>query len=553
MTPFPMSKLHRHRLIVPFALILTITAAALALRLPRLAQRPMHGDEAVHAIKFGALLEEGFYRYDRCEYHGPTLNYLTLIPAWLSSARKLTAINEWTLRLVPVACGTLLVLLTAPLLEGLGKAAVMVAALLTAISPAMAYYSRYYIQEMLLVCFTFGVISGAYRYTQSKKLGWALATGFFLGLMHATKETCLIAVGAMLLALVLTLAFRHKKEKPGRVFENLKAINPRHVVAALILAGVVSALFYSSFFTNARGVLDSILTYKNYFSRAGNNALHIHPWHYYLNLLIYSRHGSNPVWSEALIVVLAAAGIVVALRKSGMTSTNLHLLRFIAFYTILMTAFYSLIPYKTPWNMLSFLHGMILLAGVGAVVITKMLPNIFARGLVILLMLAGGVHLAWQAYLGNYQYYENPANPYVYAHPTNEVFTIARRVEEMSQVHPDGHAMYIQVISPDDDYWPLPWYLRAFHNSGWWKEVDESVPSAPLIIASPKVETALMRKLYELPPPGQRPLYVPLFDRYTELRPQVELRGYVRKDLWDRFQEQQTQYESSVTKYQHQN
>lgn len=547
-----MPKLHRHRLIEPFALILAITAAALALRLPQLAQRPMHGDEAVHAIKFGALLEEGFYRYDSHEYHGPTLNYLTLIPAWLSSARKLTAINEWTLRLVPVACGTLLVLLTALLLQGLGKAAAMVAALLTAISPALAYYSRYYIQEMLLVCFTFGVIAGAYRYTQSKNLGWALATGFFLGLMHATKETSLIAVGAMLLALVLTLAFRRKKEKPESFFENLKAINVRHVVAALVIACTVSALFYSSFLTNATGVLDSILTYKNYFSRAGGkNALHIHPWHYYLNMLIYSRHGSNPVWSEALVVVLAAAGIVATIGKKGVASANLHLLRFLAFYTILMTAFYSLIPYKTPWNMLSFLHGMILLAGVGAVVIAKTLPNVFARALVILLMLAGGVHLARQAYLANYQYYENPANPYVYAHPLNEVSTIVRRVEEMSQAHPDGHAMYIQVISPDDDYWPLPWYLRAFPNIGWWKEVDESVSSAPLIIASPKVETALMRILYELPPPGQRPLYVPLFDSYTELRPQIELRGYVRKDLWDRFQEQQTQDESSDTKYQH--
>jgi len=61
-----------------------------ALRLPRLASRPMHTDEAVHAIKFGALLEENRYRYDPHEYHGPTLNYFTLIPAWIASAEKLT-------------------------------------------------------------------------------------------------------------------------------------------------------------------------------------------------------------------------------------------------------------------------------------------------------------------------------------------------------------------------------------------------------------------------------------------------------------------------------
>ena len=43
----------------------------------------MHADEAVHADKFGTLLEEGHYAYDSSEYHGPTLYYLTLPSAWL--------------------------------------------------------------------------------------------------------------------------------------------------------------------------------------------------------------------------------------------------------------------------------------------------------------------------------------------------------------------------------------------------------------------------------------------------------------------------------------
>ena len=87
------------------------TIVALALRLPRLHQRPMHGDEAVHAGKFGELLEDGVYTYDPYEYHGPTLNYLTLIPARLSSAEKLTEVSEFTLRVVPVFFGVSLILL----------------------------------------------------------------------------------------------------------------------------------------------------------------------------------------------------------------------------------------------------------------------------------------------------------------------------------------------------------------------------------------------------------------------------------------------------------
>jgi hypothetical protein len=114
---------------------------------------------------------------------------------------------------------------------------------------------------------------------------------------------------------------------------------------------------------------------------------------------------------------------------------------------------------------------------------------------------------------------------------------MVQRVEEIARVHENGHSIHIQVICHGSDYWPLPWYLRSFTNVGWWDKVDESVPSASIIIASASMEEELIRKLYQLPPPGKKNLYVPLFDTYMELRPQVELRGYVRKDLWDRFQQ----------------
>jgi len=61
-----------------------------------------------------------------------------------------------------------------------------------------------------------------------------------------------------------------------------------------------------------------------------------------------------------------------------------------------------------------------------------------------------------------------------------------------------------------------------------------SIPAAPVIIISPKLETDMIKKLYELPPPGKKNLYLPLNDTVTELRPGVELNGYVVKELWDR-------------------
>lgn len=513
-------------------LILAATIVALALRLPRLAQRPMHGDEAVHAFKFGDLLEEGIYEYDPDEYHGPTLNYLTLIPAWMMCAETLTQVSEFTLRIVPVFFGVLLVLLLLLMVDGLGSGAAVYAAVLTAISPAMVFYSRYYIQEMLLVCFTFGVIVFGYRYTRNRSIVWALLTGIFLGLMHATKETCIIAFGSMLLALLLMLLMQRPK---NTLVNATKTIKPSHLIAGLVAGAIVSALFYSSFLTNPSGIVDSVRTYTTYFDRAGNNTLHTHPWYYYLKMLIYSRYCDGPIWTEALIVILAAVGFIAAVTKKGLSCANVHLLRFISFYTLVLTVAYSVIPYKTPWCMLGFLHGMILLAGVGAVVLVKLMPNVLPRLIILLLLLGGSIHLTWQSYLSNYKFYADSRNPYVYAHPTNEVFTITEKTEEYASVHEDGCDIPIDVICPEGDYWPLPWYLRSFKKTRWLNEVDNNTASAPLIIASPDVEADLTNKFYALTPLKERQMYLYLFDKpyYVWLRPTIKLKGFVRKDLWN--------------------
>jgi len=518
---------------------LVVAVAAIGLRLPRLAQRPMHGDEAIGAVKFGLLLEEGSYRYDPYEYHGPTLNYFTLPSAWLNGIDKFKNLNEFTLRIVPVFFGVLLVLMTLLLTDGMGRSAVIIAAIFTAVSPAFVYYSRYYVHEMLLACFTFGVIASGWRYSQSKNVIWAIMTGLFIGLMHATKETCVIALGSMLFALLLTVLMRCRED--NSIAGIKKIIKTWHILIVLVTALIVSALFFSSFFTNPQGVADSFTAYKGYFQRAGQNQLHIHPWYYYIRMLLYWRYGSGPVWSEAVIVLLAIAGLSATMARKGISTDNIHLLRFVGFYTVVMTVLYSIIPYKTPWCLLGFLHGMILLAAVGAVAVVRLSPNIVGRVIVGLLLAASTAALGWQSYLACYKYYADPVNPYVYAHPGTDVFAITRRVEDIASVHPDGHNMHIDVICPGDDYWPLPWYLRRFGNVGWWNKVDEDTAAAPVIIASADVESALVKKLYELPPPGQRRLYVPLFDTYMLLRPKKELRGYVTKELWDSYQVQSKQ------------
>ena len=68
--------------------VLLAIAGALALRVPKLATRPLHNDEAVNAVKVSELWQHGRYVYDPDEYHGPALHYATLPFLWLSGARN---------------------------------------------------------------------------------------------------------------------------------------------------------------------------------------------------------------------------------------------------------------------------------------------------------------------------------------------------------------------------------------------------------------------------------------------------------------------------------
>jgi uncharacterized protein (TIGR03663 family) len=509
-----------------------VVLLACALRLPALDLRPMHADEAVHAAKFGRLLEQGLYQYDPNEYHGPTLYYLSLIPARVRGTVRYADLDEITLRCVPAVIGVLLVAAHILLVPIVGFRPAALAAVLAAVSPAMVYYSRYYIQETLLVAFSFGALVSLCRYVRKPRPGWAVATGVSVGLMAATKETWVIAFGSMAGALVLAWAFARKSE--GLTAAPSRRRTAAHLAAAGFSAIAVACLFYSSFFSHPRGIVDALTAYTTYLTRAGAHTWHIHPWHYYLGLLTFSGLDGAPAWTEAAILGLAAVGLVVAFtrRGRGVPGGDPPLLAFLAAYTVLMTVIYAAIPYKTPWCVLGFLDAAILLAGVGAATLLTAFSSRVTRPLAGALLVAATAHLGWLAWAASFRFASDPRNPWVYAHTGTGVFEVARRVEILARTRPEGRAMPIEVIS-SENLWPLPWYLRRYSAVRW-----ETVPvndgvHAPLILATPDMEGAIRRKLYEWRRPGERELYVPVFDGPVELRPQVELRGYAAKTLWD--------------------
>ena len=502
--------------------LLFATAAALAIRLPDLDERPMHNDEAVNADKFRSLWESGTYRYDPNEHHGPTLPYATLVAGWISRAAGHSPLNDTLLRLVTVAFGIGLILLLPLLADGLGRSATTCAALLTALSPAMVYFSRYYIHEMLLVFFTLMMLAGAWRYAQKPRNGWLVVAGAGLGLMAATKETFVIELAAMFCAVVATVVWAKWRESLALDWKPW--LRPKVLAWVLGVAAITSALLFSSFLTNPGGPIDSIRTYLPWVHRAGGASPHIHPWYFYLQRLFFFDGGKGLWFSEALILALALGAFIAALLGRNLGGANTTLVRLIGFYTIALTTGYSVIAYKTPWCFLGFLHGMILLAGVGAVVLVQAPRPIWLKCGAAALLLAATGQLGWQAWRDSFPLAAARQNPHVYAHTSPDLANLVEMVEGVAKAHPEGHRMVIKVIARDDDYWPLPWSLRNFRQVGWYGKIPDD-PFAPLLIVSAKLQSELTAKL------GDRYQTAGLF----ELRPAVFLEIYVERDLWKKF------------------
>ncbi len=499
-----------------FALAAGILLAALALRLVGLGLRPMHHDEANQALKFGTLLEHGDYRYDPADHHGPSLYYLTLPMVRLAGIRTLAALDEAALRRVAAlfGTGTVLLLLLFYSLSGFRTAAA--AALLAALSPVMVYYSRFYIQETILVFFLVGFLAALWSYCCRPGSGRALLAGFLAGCMIATKETAVIPIAATVAAM---LAVRPAESLPRPRFR------PGHLLAALAAALTVAAIFYTSFGRYPEGLAGSLLSFRFYLTKAGG-AGHAAPWYDYLRLLAWFRSGGGPFWSEALILGLAIVGAVVAIVPPAPSRGDSRFGRYVLIYTAIATAAYSVIPYKTPWNLLPFYAGFILLAGNGAAFLLAPEQKPWVRMLAWPLVAAGLIHLGVECYRANFVYHSDPRNPYVYAQTVADYQRLVARIEALARLHPDGRAIAIKVVAGPYETWPLPWSLRRFTRVGYWTRAQEcgGLEGIPLVIASPLESLQLAPQLA-----GR------FESEYYGLRPEVPLLLHVEKGLWERF------------------
>lgn len=519
----------------------------------------MHPDEANQAWKTGILRQTGQYRYDPAEHHGPTLYYLTLPVLWLAGAGDFAQTTETHYRLLSALAGLGLIGAIGLLHKALGAGPVLAAAALTALSPVMVFYSRYYIQEMLLVLFTLGVLGSLARCRQSQSLAgavfWAAVAGVLVGLMAATKETWILALGAMGAAgLLCTLGncWVVQPSKSPLAMPNRSGWPTWPILAVVGLCGaaVTAGVFYTSFGSHPQGILDALEAYRVYLQRGVEAGPHRHPPLFYLERLLAYR-AKGVFWTEGFILLLAVVGGGWAfwprhrphcLEHPEVEPADIGLIRFLTFYTVVLTILYSAVPYKTPWCAAQFWYGWILLAGVGSWRL-MIWPSGLANRLVAwllwaatgLMLLVGVGHLAWQSWQLNFNprfYADGERNPWVYAHTAPHLLRLAERMEQLAAATPEGHRMSVHVIVPDN-YWPLPWYLRRFDQErvGYWNTVA-GWADLPARLPPPHVLIVQAELADQVAPHLPAEYNSQMLFR---LRPEVFLRVYVRQDLWEAF------------------
>jgi uncharacterized protein (TIGR03663 family) len=504
------------------ALVALALTTALALRGARLDVRPMHHDEANQAVKFGDLLERGEYRYDFRDHHGPTLYYLTLPSAWLGGRHTLASLDEVTLRRVPVAFGAATILLLPLLSPGIGRTATTVAALLMAISPAMVFYSRMFIQESLLACFTLAFVIAVGRVITGGARMWWTVAGIAAGFAVATKETAVIVLPVAIAAATIAWWSVGSVRPPNAITSGGWRAP---AIASLAAAAAVAITFYSSFFAAPAGILEPFRGTSTYLARGIDPVSHAHPWHYYLRLLTYTSSGGVK-WSEGLVVTLAVIGAAMAWRRPDpLDPIKSFWIRYLACDVVMAAVIFSAIPYKTPWNVLAFYVVTFPLAGIAFVSLIEMTRARAVRGLLIVVLAFASLHLGRQAWRAAVTYAADPRNPYVYAQTVPDAVRMARRILDLAALHPDGTRMQVSVIASPYEQWPLPWYLRTLPNVGYW-----TVPGDALALQAPVVVGAMEHA------PA---LDIALGDRYISefygLRPEVPLALYIERGLWDRF------------------
>jgi len=408
--------------------------AALAIRLAFLDVRPLHHDEGVNAWLLSRLLVGFRYAYDPEKFHGPFLIFFVL------PFVRLLGESVLILRLPVALASASMVPLLLPLRRRLGVAGVTAAAWLLALSPSFVLYGRDLIHETFLAVLTLALVAAVSSWLETRREGWLLLSAVSLGLLATVKETYVLTLAVLAIAAVLARTWARGRPGLGELWGRVRPGTAARAAAAFAVPYV---LLYTSFFTNPRGLPDSVRTFLLWSGKGLEGAGHAKPWDYFPRLLLSF---------EPVTAVCAVAGAWLALRRRDAFGI------FCALWAAGELAAYSLLRYKTPWLGLNILLPAVLTAGVlGREVSTWRLPAVPRAALACTLLVGLGWE-GWRAVEVSFVRFDDTRLALVYVPTHRDVDELVAEVRAAARRIPPGSKPAIRIMGRYA--WPLPWYFR---------------------------------------------------------------------------------------------
>ncbi len=437
---------------LPF-LEIAIFSIAIFLRVWAIELKPPHFDEGVNGWFADQMTANGYYHYDPTNYHGPLHFYAVFL------SQTLFGRHLWALRLPAIVASILCIWAVLRFREFFGARTVRIAALAMAVSPAFVFYGRYSIHESWQVLFSMLLLWGLLGIWKSGERRYFFTAVFSLTGLVLTKETYLLHAGCFFFAGLVLWGWQ--KVLPSRPALPLakRGWSRDDIILATGISLLLIIFFYSGNFLDFPSLHGLYQTFSAWFKTGVEAAGHekptfqIGPVNYYWVALM-----ARYEWP-------ALAGLVACVRYVAPSDARLRYTAIMAGGVLLA---YSIIPYKTPWCIISMIWPFYLILASLLGECADILKKRWLPWIVVAPLIAASAIFCWRL---NFQKFFDDSEPYVYVqtYPEIETFTgplLSLAMEDPRQYHMSGLILL-------DSYYPLPWMLGDFTRVGYYNK-DQS-------------------------------------------------------------------------------
>ena len=409
--------------------------------------RPPHHDEAVNGWFVDGLFLKGYYKYDPQNYHGPLYFY------FLALVEMLFGRSIEVLRSVTIFFGGLLTFVPFLYRRWIGSRAAWIAAFLLAVSPAVVFYSRYAIHE---IPFAFFLALFFYYWLRAREevFSWKilLGLGLTLGALACLKENFVIFLGCLFIGEIMTRIYCKEFTFPKKY---------SFYAGMSLIAFVMVVIVYSALGKDETGVGDFFQAF-NLWSKTGSNGNgHQKPFEYWFKVLAQYE------WPVLLGIVLSPLALI---KKAIKIPQPIRLLSVVSMGSLLA---YSIVSYKTPWCLLSFQWGFIL-------VVSYWCAHFWDRQKPVVLgvLAVFGAYSVYQAYEVAYVNVDADDAYYIYGQTYRDLMPPIQEILNRVRTNPElKKRIRIEVISQYT--WPLPFLLGELKQVGYYGEQN-----APAVLDS---------------------------------------------------------------------